>query len=85
MAAASATAARFSASTAIARATDDESPAMVAARARDWSGLADELLRPAGFSQPTITALEELGAGASTRPGEAALAVALASPDLLVA
>jgi len=83
--ASSATAARFSASTAIARATDDESPVMVAARARDWSGLADELLRPAGFSQPTITALEELGAGASTRPGEAALAVALASPDLLVA
>lgn len=83
--ASSATAARFSASTAIARATDDDAPVMVAARERDWTRLADGFLRPAGFSDPTLAALDGLAAGASTRPGEAALAVALASPDLLVA
>ena len=83
--ASSATAARFSAAIDVARATPDEAPALAAARAGDWSGLADLFMRPAGFSDATMTALEDLKSSVSARPGEGALALALASPDLLIA
>ena len=83
--ASSATAARFSAAIDVARATPDEAPALAAAQAGDWSGLADLFMRPAGFSDATITALEDLKSSVSARPGEGALALALASPDLLIA
>ena len=69
----------------VARATPDEAPALAAAQAGDWSGLADLFMRPAGFSDATITALEDLKPSVSARPGEGALALALASPDLLIA
>ena len=42
-------------------------------------------MRPAGFSDATMTALEDLKSSVSARPGEGALALALASPDLLIA
>lgn len=83
--ASSATAGRFSAATGVARATADDAPVLVAARDRDWALLADLLLRPAGFSAATIAALDGLDSSVSTRPGEGALALALASPDLLIA
>ena len=83
--ASSATAARFSVSTAMARSAATDAAAMDAARAADWDLLADLLLRPAGFSEPTLSALDGLNPAASDRPGEAALALALASPDLLIA
>ncbi|MEM9522000.1 MAG: DUF1800 family protein [Actinomycetota bacterium] len=83
--ASSATAARFNAASAVASATPDDSPALAAARGRDWDQLADLLLRPQGFSQPTLDALGSLPTSVSTRPGEGALALALASPDLLIA
>ena len=83
--ASSATAARYSTAIGVARATPDDAPALVAARAGDWPGLADLLVRPAGFSDATITALEGLDRSVSVRPGEGALALALASPDLLIA
>ena len=76
---------RFSAAINVARATPDEAPALAAAQAGDWSGLADLFMRPAGFSDATITALEDLKSSVSARPGEGALALALASPDLLIA
>lgn len=81
----SATAARFSIATALAGATPSDAPALVAARASDWSALADLLLRPTGFSEPTLNALNGLDRFVTTRPGEGALALALASPDLLIA
>lgn len=83
--ASSATAGRFSAATGVARATHDDSPVLGAARERDWALLADLLLRPAGFSDATVAALDGLDSSVSTRPGEGALALALASPDLLIA
>lgn len=83
--ASSATAGRFSAANSIARATPDDSAALLAARNRAWDELADLLARPAGFSSATISALRELPDSASRRPGEAALGLALASPDLLIA
>ncbi len=83
--ASSATAARFSAANAIARATPDGSATLEAARGGEWDRLADLLVRPAGFSAPTLDALRTLPASASSRPGEAALALALASPDLVIA
>ncbi|MEM9466404.1 MAG: DUF1800 family protein [Actinomycetota bacterium] len=83
--ASSATAGRFTAANAIARATPDDAVALSAARDRSWDELADLLVRPAGFSPATLAALADLSPSASDRPGEAALALALASPDLLVA
>ncbi len=83
--ASSATAARFSAANVIARSTADGAPALEHASAGEWDGLADLLLRPQGFGPATIEALRGLPTNVSTRPGEGALALALASPDLLVA
>lgn len=83
--ASSATAARFSAANGIARATPEDSAVLVAARDGAWDELADRFGRPAGFSEATVKALGDLPSSTSTRPGEAALALALASPDLLIA
>ena len=82
--ASSATAGRFSAANVIAAATPDDAPALVAAAGRDHDRLADLLLRPEGFSAATIAALDGLPSSAVPRPGEAVLAVALASPDVLI-
>ena len=82
--ASSATAGRFTMANAIARATPVDSLALGAAADGDFDLLADLLLRPAGFSPATLDALSGLSAGAAPRPGEAVLAVALASPDLLI-
>lgn len=81
----SATAARFSVATDLARRTPADAPALIAAREGDWTRLADLLLRPGGFSQPTLAALADLDRSVTIRPGEGALALALASPDLLIA
>lgn len=83
--ASSATAARFSVATALAQATPDDAAALTAARDGDWDLLADLLLRPTGFAPSTRSALEALDSSVTTRPGEGALALALASPDLLIA
>ena len=83
--ASSATAGRFSVATALAATTPADSPALLAARDGDWATLADLLLRPAGFSEPTRAALDDLDVSVTARPGEGALALALASPDLLIA
>lgn len=83
--ASSATAARFSAANFLARNTADDAAVLVAARAGDWDEVADLCLRPQGFSAATVTALRDLPASTSERPGEAALALALASPDVLIA
>ncbi len=82
--ASSATAARFGAANLIARETPSDSVALAAASDGRWDELADVLLRPSGLSTPTIDALDGL-VGSADRPGEAALALALASPDLLIA
>lgn len=82
--ASSSTAGRFTMANAVARITPDDAEVLAAAAARDYGLLADLLLRPAGFSQPTIDALDGLSHSAAPRPGEAVLAVALASPDLLI-
>ncbi len=80
----SATAARFSSANEISRLTPDDSVALTAAAQREWDELADVCLRPSGFSAATLDALGALSTSASRRPGEAALGVALASPDLVV-
>ena len=82
--ASSATAGRFTMANALARLTPDDAEVLAAARTRDYGLLADLLLRPAGFSAGTIEALDDLSDSAAPRPGEAVLAVALASPDLLI-
>ncbi|MEZ5243734.1 MAG: DUF1800 family protein [Acidimicrobiales bacterium] len=82
--ASSATAGRFTAANLIARLTPADAPTLVAAADRDYDLLADLLLRPGGFSTPTLDALDGLSSTAAPRPGEAVLAVALASPDLLI-
>ncbi len=83
----SSTAGRFTAANVIALDVPDDAPVLDAAAARDWDRLADLLVRPEGFSDATRAALDSLPATADpgTRPGQAALTLALASPDLLVA
>jgi uncharacterized protein (DUF1800 family) len=83
--ASSATAARFGAANVIARSTADDAATLTLAAGGEWDGLADVLLRPSGFSAATLAALRNLPANVSTRRGEGALALALASPDLLIA
>lgn len=83
--ASSATTARFTAANVLARLTPDDSPVLAASSSGAFDELADLLLRPAGFSPSTLTALRGVPASASARPGEAGLALALASPDLLIA
>ncbi len=82
--ASSATAGRFTAANVVARTTPDGAPVLEAAAARDYDTLADLLLRPAGFSDATLAALDDLSHSAAPRRGEAVLAVALASPDVLI-
>jgi len=82
--ASSATAGRFTAANIVARTTPDGAPVLEAAATRDYDTLADLLLRPAGFSDSTIAALDDLSHSAAPRRGEAVLAVALASPDVLI-
>ncbi len=82
--ASSSTAARFGAANVIARSTADDAAAITLAADGEWDGLADLLLRPSGFSAATLAALRDLPANVSTRRGEGALALALASPDLLI-
>ncbi len=82
--ASSATAGRFTAANAIARLTPDDAPILAAAAERDYDQLADILLRPEGFSASTIAALEDLPDSSAPRPGEAVLAISLASPDFLI-
>jgi len=82
---ASATVARLSTAAALVDALPATSPALQAAAAGDVDRLARALGLPGGFSAPTRDALSNTSGASSTRPGAAALAVALASPDLLVA
>ena len=82
--ASSSTAGRFTMANALARTTPDDSPVLAAAAGGDYDELADLLLRPEGFSGPTIAALRDLPSSAAPRPGEAVLAIALASPELLI-
>ncbi len=81
----SSTAARFSAAGIIAARTPDEAPVLAAAAGGDWADLADLLMRPDGFSAATRAALSDVAASTGGRPGEGRLAVALSSPDLLIA
>ncbi len=81
----STTALRFSASGVLAGRTPEGAPTLQAAAESRWDDLADLLVRPEGFSQSTIDALSDLSQSAGLRPGESHLALALASPDLLIA
>ena len=81
----SSTAARFSSAGLIASRTPEGAPAMVAAAKGNWDELADLLVRPDGFAEPTIAALEDVPSQSGDLPGVARLAVALSSADLLIA
>jgi len=78
----SVTAQRYNLAAALADATPPDNPARQAAAAGDLEDLADALGRPEGFSPTTADALETL---VDRDDGTALLAVALASPDLVVA
>jgi uncharacterized protein (DUF1800 family) len=80
---ASATVARTNMAVDVAQAAPVDAPAMRAAAAGDLDDLADALGHPEGFSEPTRDALAGLGSGGGNAP--AVLAVALASPDLVLA
>ncbi|MBX3284572.1 MAG: DUF1800 family protein [Actinobacteria bacterium] len=80
----STTVARANLAAAIAATTKDSSPVLRAAASGDDARLADLLCRPEGFGRATRNALAD-ARRAGGRPGVAALAVALASPDLTVA
>jgi uncharacterized protein (DUF1800 family) len=82
--ASSSTAGRFTMANAIARMTPDDAAVLAAAANGDLDELADLLIRPEGFTDQTIAALRDLPGSAATRPGEAVLAIALASPELLI-
>jgi len=81
----SSTAARFTAAGLIASLTPEESPVLSAAADSSWDELADLLCRPAGFSNATRTALSDVPASMGRLPGVGRLAIALSSPDLLIA
>jgi len=81
----SSTAARFSSAGLIADRTPEGSPALEAAAGGHWDKLADVLLRPEGFSQPTVDALGDIAKDSGSRPGVARLAIALSSADMLIA
>jgi uncharacterized protein (DUF1800 family) len=83
---ASSTAARLSLAAALVDRLPASSPVLAAAAAGDLVRLADLLGRPTGFSAATRSALADLAASRpGDRAGAAMLAVALASPDLVVA
>jgi uncharacterized protein (DUF1800 family) len=73
---------RFNLAGAVAAAAPEDNPARAAAAAGDLDALADALGRPEGFTDPTRSALQDLGTGDG---GVGALTVALASPDLVLA
>lgn len=81
----SSTAARFTAAGIIASRTPEDSAALAAAAAGEWDELSDVLVRPEGFSAATRSALADVPASIGERPGAGRLAVALSSPDLLIA
>ncbi len=74
---------RLNAATVIADTTPDDAPALAYAAERDLGALADLLCHPEGFSTATLDALRDVGAS-GRRPGQDVLAVALASPDLVL-
>ena len=76
---------RFNLASALASAAPPTNTAKQAAAEGDLPALADALGHPAGFSQPTTAALEELRRSVGLRDGVELLAVALASPDLVMA
>jgi uncharacterized protein (DUF1800 family) len=82
--ASSSTAGRFTMANALARTTPDDAAVLVAAANGEFDELADLLLRPEGFTDQTVAALRDLPTSAAARPGEAVLAIALASPELLI-
>ncbi len=81
----SSTAARFSSAGVIATRTPDDAPVLTAAADGRWDDLADLLLRPGGFGRSTIDALRDVSRQSGRRPGVGRLALALASPDMLIA
>jgi uncharacterized protein (DUF1800 family) len=74
------TMARFNKAALIAREAPDDSPPLEAAAGERWGLLADLLLHPEGFGEGTLSALGKAGP-AGGRPGEAALTIAMASPE----
>jgi len=81
----SSTAARFTTAGLIASRTPEDSPILIAAAGGHWDEMADLLVRPAGFSDATRGALADVPASMGRLPGAGRLAVALSSPDLLIA
>ncbi len=81
----SSTAARFSSAGVIATRTPDDAPVLDAAAGGRWDDLADLLVRPEGFTRPTIAALRDVSRESGRRPGVGRLALALAAPDMLIA
>lgn len=83
--ASSTTAQRYNLAGAVAAASPEDNSARAAAAAGDLAALADALGRPDGFTPATTDALADLGAAARRDGGVGLLAVALASPDLVMA
>ena len=81
----SSTVARFNLATTIAAAVPADAPVRAAAIAGEHRQLADRLGRPGGFSDATTAALTQLRSGRKDPKGVAALTVAMASPDLVIA
>ncbi len=77
-------AARYQLAGLIAAATPDDHPTRLAAAAGDHAALAAALNRPGGFSATTRGGLDQ-ARSIDGPPGEAALALALVSPELVLA
>ncbi len=80
---ASATLARYDLAASAALAAASSSPVVGAAATGDWQTLADSLGHPQGFATPTRSALSSVGHTSDADRNR--LALALASPDLVVA
>jgi uncharacterized protein (DUF1800 family) len=81
---ASSTAARFTVSGHLAGLIPEDAPVRVAADDGRWDELADLLGRPEGFGAATTTALDDLAATRDRGRVTSVLALALASPELLL-
>ncbi len=79
----SATIARFNLATQLAALVPADAEARRAARTGDVPRLADQLAHPAGFTGATAAALRDLAE--HDKSGDAVLAVAMASPDVVIA
>ena len=79
----SSTVARFNMASELGELAPPDGPALRAAKQRDFSALAEVLGRPDGYGEATIGALE--GIGAEQGGPSAVLAVALASPEGVMA